>query len=149
MSRAFSITELVIVIAILGIMAAIVVPQFRGEVTQAKEATAKDHLRSLRGAIELYASRHSGIGPGYTGGVPSGELDAACFAEQTVAGGECLRRIPRNPFNDLDTVFMIGNSESFPESATGQYGWIYQPALRLIHMDWPGTDADGVRYIDY
>ena len=31
-------------------------PYFRGEVTQAKSATARDHLHNLRGAIELYAA---------------------------------------------------------------------------------------------
>jgi len=65
MKRAFSLVELMIVVAVLGIMAAIVVPQFQSYSTQAKEAVAKDSLRLLRGAIELYTGRHGGVPPGY------------------------------------------------------------------------------------
>jgi len=149
MRRAFSITELVIVVAILGIMAAIVVPCFRSEVTQAKDAAVKDHLRALRGAIELYATRHSGIAPGYADGTPSGVPDANSFTEQAVGEEGCLNRMPENPFNHLDTILMIGNNEVFPENGTGTYGWIYQPATKTMCLDWPGADADGVRYRDY
>jgi prepilin-type N-terminal cleavage/methylation domain-containing protein len=60
MERAFSLVELMIVVAVLGILAAIVVPQFQRHSTQAKEAVAKDSLRLLRGAIELYTARHGG-----------------------------------------------------------------------------------------
>ena len=63
MKRAFSIAELMIVLAVLGILAAIVVPHFRSYTTQAKEAVAKDHLRLLRSAIELYAVQHHGVPP--------------------------------------------------------------------------------------
>ncbi|MEN6578598.1 MAG: prepilin-type N-terminal cleavage/methylation domain-containing protein [Phycisphaerales bacterium] len=149
MGRAFSLTELIIVVAILGIMGAIVVPYFRGEVTQAKGAAAKDHLRALRGAIELYTTKHSGIAPGYTGGIPSGTPDATCLVDQIVAEGECLRRMPENPFNNLDTILMIDDGESFPTDCTGTYGWIYQPGTRTMRLDWPDADADGIRYLDY
>ncbi len=143
--RAFSITELVIVLAILGIMAAIVLPCFNGQATQAKSAVAKDSLRILREAIDLYASRHGGTSPGYA----SGEPDADRFVEQMVVEGECLRRVPENPFNNLNTILMVADEESFPTTATGDYGWIYQPATRTMRLDWPKCDTDDVCYLDY
>ncbi len=149
MRSAFSLTELVIVAAIIGILAALAIPYFQSETMEAKEAAAKDNLRLLRGAIELYAARHAGVLPGYTGGTPSGDLDAICFVRQIVYDDAWLRRMPENPYNHLDTILMIGNGEPFPTKATGKYGWIYQPATKTMCLDWPGSDPDGVRYMDY
>ena len=57
--------------------------------------------------------------------------------------------MPPNPFNNLKTMFMLGNGASFPANASGAYGWIYQPATETIRLDWPGVDEGGGRYYDY
>jgi general secretion pathway protein G len=149
MKKAFSLVELMIVVAVLGILAAIVVPQFREHSTQAKEAVAKDSLRVLRGAIELYIAQHGGIPPGYedddVATTPSGEY----FYNQLVRDGRYLLKMPINPFNNLDTIRIIGNSGAFPANADSGSGWTYQPATKTIKLDWPGTDKEGVSYFDY
>jgi len=148
MKRGFSLVELMIVVAVLGILAAIVVPQFRSHATQAKEAVANDSLRILRSAIELYTARHSGVPPGYEGDDPATAPSSSNFYEQLVEG-HYLFKMPENPFNNLDTMEIIGNSEAFPSTAAGEYGWIYQPVTKTIRLDWPGTDKDGIAYIEY
>lgn len=148
MKRGFSIAELVIVAAIIGILAALVIPYFQSEAMEAKQAAAKDNLRSLRGAVELYAARHSGVAPGYVGGTSDGDLDPTCFSEQAIEDG-CLRQMPVNPFNNLSTILMIADDGVFPTKATGRYGWIYMPATRTFRLDWPGLDRQGTRYFDY
>jgi len=60
-----------------------------------------------------------------------------------------LRKVPRNPFNGLETLHIIGNAEGFPAEATGNYGWIYQPATRNIRLDRPGNDSGGAPYLSY
>jgi len=149
MKRAFSLVELMIVLAILGIMAAIVLPHFRSQSTQAKEAVTKDHLRMLRGAIELYAAQNKGVPPGYPGNDVGSDPDSASFYQQTVLSGNYYKKMPANPFNNLDTMNVIGNSEAFPAEATGEYGWIYQPTTMTIKLDWTGTDESGLLYFDY
>jgi len=149
MRRAFSIVELVIVVAVLGIMAAIVVPHFQGHATEAKEAVAKDNLRILRAAIELYTAQHGGVPPGYKNDNPQSTPSEACFVDQTVVQGDYLKRMPKNPFNNLDTVRVLANGQAFPAEATGKYGWVYKPAAKTIRLDWTGTDDSGLRYYDY
>jgi len=149
MKRAFSIVELMIVVAVLGILAAIVVPHFRSHTTQAKEAVAKDHLRMLRSAIELYPARHGGVPPGYKDNDPQTIPSSVYFQQQVILQGNYLRKMPKNAFNKLDTMNVLGNSETFPAEATGDYGWIYQPATKTIRLDWAGTDKYGIRYYDY
>ncbi len=153
-------------VAVLGILAAIVVPQFQSHATQAKESTVKSNLRVLRSAIELYAVQHNGVPPGY----PDGDITAAPSAPtfvaqltqasnesgQTAAAGTAgyklgpyIRRFPKNPFNDASTVRMVGNSEEFPANATGNFAYLYKPVTQTIKLDWGGTDKDGIRYYDY
>jgi prepilin-type N-terminal cleavage/methylation domain-containing protein len=149
MRRAFSIVELMIVVAVIGILAALAIPHFSNQTAQTKESAAKANLRILRGAIEYYAFRHSGAAPGYAMNDPSGPVSESFFRQQTLAQDGCLRGIPENPFNNLDTILILKNGEAFPADATGSYGWIYQPVAKVIRLDWPGTDERGVRYFDY
>ncbi len=149
MRRAFSITELMIVVAIIGILAALVMPYFQNYAIEAKEAAAKDNLRILRSAIELYAVQHGGVAPGYDLGDVNNQATAESFEKQMVGPGGCLRKMPPNPFNNLYTMRVLGSSEVFPTQATGDYGWIYKPATKTIRLDWPGSDQEGLRYFDY
>jgi len=149
MKRGFSLVELVIVVAVLGIMAAIVVPQFRSQSTQARMAVVKDSLRILRSAIELYTSQHGGVPPGYENDDPETPPTSSDFYQQLVVDRNYLARIPKNPFNNLKTIKMIGNSETFPSDPVDGYGWVYQAATKTIKLNWPGSDPDGIRYFDY
>ena len=78
MKKAFTLVEVLIVVAILGILAAIVLPVFRSHSQKAKESAAKDNLRILRNTIEIYAAQHNGIPPGYKNNDPS-QLAATAF----------------------------------------------------------------------
>jgi type II secretory pathway pseudopilin PulG len=149
MKEAFSLVELIIIVAVLGILAAIVVPQFQEHSVTAKESVAKDSLRILRSAIELYAVQHGGVPPGYPDDNPQNGPDSGSFEIQLTINRHYMSKLPENPFNNLRTIRMIGNGEPFPTGATGQFGWVYQPATMTIRLDWTGRDNEGVRYFDY
>jgi len=148
MKKAFSLIELMIGVAIIGILAAIVLPLFQSNMTEAKEAAAKDNLRILRNTIEFYAAQHKGVPPGYLGNKPNTTPVPVAFNAHLTVGGY-LRKIPTNPFSNLNTVRALSNITNFPANATGQYGWIYKPSQKAIKLDWRGTDSKGVRYYDY
>ena len=151
MKRGFSLVELVIVVALLGIMAAIIVPQFQNQSTKAKEAVAKEGLRILRGAIELYTAQHSGIPPGYTNDDPQTYPvpTNSNFYDQLTVDNRYMSKVPTNPFNFQKDIQMVGNGESFPQDPSEGYGWVYQPATMTVRLSWSGTDSDGIRYFDY
>jgi len=149
MSKGFSLIELIIVASIIGILASLVVPAMENRATEAKMAAAREDLHLLRVAIRLYSAQHGGIAPGYADNDYGGSLGSEYFLSQTITQARYLHRMPENPFNERDTIFVLDNSASFPTDASGAYGWIYQPASETIRLDWPGTDNTGVRYYDY
>ena len=61
--RGFTLVELLIVVIILAILAAIVIPQFSGATVDAKEAALDSNLAALRSAIELYRVQHNNTYP--------------------------------------------------------------------------------------
>ncbi len=167
--RAFSLLEILIVVAVLGILAAIVIPQMQGQSVAAKESAAKDTLHIWRTQIELYKMQHGGLAPGYKIGFTGLRSDASvgelvnqfagtstdkgvAVASQTPTApylyGPYLKAIPKNPFNNLNTIEYVADSDTFA-SANGSTGWLYKRATAEIRLNWPGMDSSGVKYVDY
>jgi prepilin-type N-terminal cleavage/methylation domain-containing protein len=147
MKKAFTLVEVMIVVAILGILAAIVLPMFQSNVSEAKEAAAKDILRILRNTIEFYAAQHNGVPPGYAGDNPNNSaMSSNILYAQLVFAGHYLSKLPKNPFNNDIRIKVV---TQLPENADGQTGWIYNRATKTIRLNWQGTDKNGVRYYDY
>jgi len=57
--RGFTLMELMIVVAVLAILAAILIPNFRGITADAKNSTAKADLRNLKTAVILYQNKYN------------------------------------------------------------------------------------------
>ena len=162
----FTLIELMIVVSILGILAAIVLPEFQSYQQKAREAQAKANLKLLRDAIERYAAEHNGIPPGYQNGVTSVDPLGTSFIIQLqyytsrdgkVNGsrtdiyrfGPYIKKIPQNTFNKLTNVAIVPDGEPFPDNPTPEFGWMYQGSNKTLRLAHTGTDSEGVRYYDY
>jgi len=59
-SKGFTLIELMIVVAIIGILAAVAIPKFADLVTKSKEAAVKGTLGAVRSAISIYYGDQEG-----------------------------------------------------------------------------------------
>jgi len=63
----FTLVEILIVVVILGILAAIVVPQFTNASNEAIKGALSSQLQTINSQVELYRVRHSGAYPTFGG----------------------------------------------------------------------------------
>ena len=144
---AFTLVEVLIVVAILGILAAIVMPEVQGYTQKAKENAAKDNLRILREAIGRYAGDHNDVTPGYLNNDSTSTPTGLMTTFQLTDG--YISEIPKNPFNGLNTIFAVANGTDFPSSADDSTGWIYKPSTQEIRLNYSGTDSEGNTCFSY
>src|SRR5687767_666734 len=98
-SKGFKLIELMIVVAINGILAAVAIPKFADLVTKSKEASVKGGLGAIRSAVSIYygdlegaypTNLFAGLATGNrympaVGGAPS--LGALSIPKHTSSGG--------------------------------------------------------------
>ena len=162
----FTLVELMIVVTILGILAAIVLPEFQGHAAQSRVSAIKSSIHSVRCQIELYKMHHGNLNPGYisTMAAPTSVLAnqfigtsssvGAAVASRTTAGvylyGPYLMALPTNPFNNLSTIKLVpAGVTDFAAVADDSTGWLYQKETATFKINKSGTDSDGVKYADY
>lgn len=121
----FTLVEILIVVVIIAILAAIVVPQFTSAANQTRENSLKMDLFRVRQQIEVYSQQHDGHYPSLTNF--SDQLTKPSTADGTTAStstighpfGPYLHQIPVNPFTS-------GNQLS--SDAVGSSDWYYDPS---------------------
>jgi prepilin-type N-terminal cleavage/methylation domain-containing protein len=164
--NAFTLIEILIVVVILGILAAIVIPHFSNASNLARENTMKDELRYLRTQVIVFKAQHGDISPGYPGGDVAATPDGTNFADQmtrytdakcnvvaTADGahpfGPYLSQIPTNQINGKSDVKIVTNDPRDPGNVDGTTGWIFNPETLEFIANIQGNGSDGVAYANY
>ncbi|HBA59552.1 MAG TPA: hypothetical protein DCZ92_01760 [Elusimicrobia bacterium] len=120
--KAFTLIELMIVVAIIGVLAAIAIPKFASLIDKSREGYTKGGLATMRTAINVYYSDNEGLYP--ADDLSSLILNAKYIAEIPVV------KIPLTPHRNSVKI-VTPASEALFISDTG--GWAYANAR---------TDAD-------
>ncbi len=115
--RAFTFLEVMVVIVMIGILAAIVVPQFGGVTDQAKASALKSSVAGWRSAISAFRTRR----------LLEGSTPYPTLAELTTTGTVLTTSAPENPYSGLATVQAVtavqANARAVANPTT--YGWNY------------------------
>jgi len=134
---AFTLVELLIVVIILGILAAVVIPQFTDASDDARVSSLATNLSTVRGQLELYKLQH-GAYPALT--TFSDQLTKKTDADGTVnttSGkyGPYLQSVPNNPFT-------IPPSNAVSTDAAGPTkAWYYNQSTGEFKANDGGTTA--------
>ena len=125
--RAFTLVEILVVVVILGILAAIVIPQFSTAAQDSKESALKQDLFRIRQQIELYNNHHDGSYPTLANFINQMTLrsdisgDTAALGTDGYQFGPYLQKMPNNPFTDTVPVGdgAVGTSAWYYDETTG------------------------------
>ena len=148
----FTLVEVLIVVVILGILAATVLPQFTSAGNDAKESALVQDLQTLRSQIELYKFQHNGAFPGSQNGVifedamlTSTDADGTSGPIGTKPYGPFfIGQVPPNPFTGARGVRVVPDvPAAVPDDSTDD-GWIYNPQTGRLKANSTGLAADGV-----
>ena len=110
----FTLIELVIVIVILGILAAVAIPKYEDMREQARVATVKGQLGSIRSSIAIQYARNA-----LNGSATFPTLDGTIFADG---------RVPKEPINNSNAVKTTAGVDN-----TG--GWQYTAATGIVKIN--------------
>ncbi len=142
--RAFSLLEIMIVVVIMGILAAVAIPRFAGAADEARTAATESVLASVRASIAAYRA----------GAVIAGEDPFPTLAELT--DGSVLRDPPpANPFTGVRGVQAVTRNQAEARTVVNKTaaGWNYfadnasEPPVAIFYAncddDTTRTDSDG------
>ena len=122
----FTLIEIMVVVVILGLLAALVVPRIGPQVAEAQRMTAQTQIRSIEDALEMYRL-HNGFYPSTQQG-----LDALVKAPTTspvpkrYAEGGYIKKVPDDPWgnpyiyrNDNGRIRIISTGPDGEEGGEG------------------------------
>jgi general secretion pathway protein G len=120
----FTLIELMIVMVIIGILAAIAVPSFVKNVQLAREAVLKEDLHVLRQAIDSYTVD---------------KQKAPQSLDDLVQSGY-VKVMPNDPFTKRNDTWIPDTSDAFSNIDQTD------PGIVNVHSGAPGTSSDGTVY---
>jgi general secretion pathway protein G len=130
----FTLMELIIVVAIIGILAAIVLPNLLNPPVRAREAALKTDLRTIRDAIDQYY--------GDKGHYPA--------SIEALVEEKYLRSMPRDPFTGTTDSWITETAETTGDEAETDYDdEALDPGIVDIHSGYEGVGSDGTPYSEW
>ncbi|MCA9275000.1 MAG: prepilin-type N-terminal cleavage/methylation domain-containing protein [Phycisphaerales bacterium] len=142
--RAFSLIELVIVVIIIGIIAAIAVPRMSSAADNASLKSVVGSQSALQKAVDLYTVEHEGVLPHigaadaktfYFRLLRTSDLDGS-INESTGIYGPYINGIPVNSINGKNTIRRGG-----AVAGAGTHGWRYDTTSGQIEPDHPSGET--------
>ena len=125
--RGFTLIEVLIVVVLVIVLAAIALPTYQNSVLRAREATLREDLFRMRDAIDQYYADKNKYPP----------------TLQDLVSDGYLRSIPKDPFTDSTDTWQVENAEPDPNNPTAE------PGVYDVKSGSEETAMDGSRYSDW
>ena len=139
----FTLVEILIVVVILGILAAIVVPKYTNVTAEARASALLDQLRQTRTVIQLYRLQHGDASPALLGADWSDLTQAKPNAMGTICG-PYLTSVPRNPLNQFSDVAVVLADQNWGDAVAGaNIGFVFNSNNGMI---WATNTAGTMIY---
>ncbi len=138
-AKGFTLVEILIVVVILGILAAIVVPQFTNAANDARQGNVETQGSTLQNQLELYAAQNNGTYP-TVAELNANAADGSANGWSVMIDGDYIKEAPVNPFAPAAnattvTVSAAANATAADAEANagnGTQGWYYNPNTGVI-----------------
>ena len=161
-SRSFGLIELVIVVVIIGIIAAIALPRMSHGARNAGANALKANLSAIRSAFERYKAEHEGKSPMLSpakkltsfSNLAGTETSPTSDPANGIVYGPYLRQIPPLPVGSrkgATGIYHFNGSGGSPPGGVATDGWWYSHVGDRIMANLPATEVDdqGVPYNSY
>jgi general secretion pathway protein G len=127
----FTLVEILIVVVILGVLAAVVVPQFSTASSDTNLTNLRGNIQTIRGLIQLFKIQHNDLLPGQLtrgGDVTEARFISAMTNDPTY--GMYVRTMPLNPLIATavaTSITCVNNAAAVPAGNEGT-GWWFNAA---------------------
>jgi general secretion pathway protein G len=122
--QGFTLLELMVVMAVMLILAALAVPSYMASIRKAKEAVLREDLHTMRAAIDSYTAD---------------KQKAPQSLDDLVQAGY-LKAIPKDPITSRTDTWITGQSESLTTVDETE------PGIDDVHSGAQETSSDGTSY---
>lgn len=124
--NAFTLVEILIVVVILGILAAIVIPQFSTAANSADKAAILKQLQSINVQLELYRTRNAGQLPSEHPTLPMGAEAGTNGGWGILVSEEYFREAPLNPYTRSILLVAGDEDDALAANNASGTGWFYE-----------------------
>ncbi|MBD3332882.1 prepilin-type N-terminal cleavage/methylation domain-containing protein [candidate division GN15 bacterium] len=130
--RGFTLIELVIIIVVLGILAAVAIPKYQDIAGEARESSCKASLGGLRSGIAIWYAKEA---------VKNSTAQWPPYDSLVASGVVFEQTLPNNPYqpNAGDSV-VSGYNQSKGTVVGTRGGWVYNDSTGQV---WPNTNTVG------
>jgi general secretion pathway protein G len=139
----FTLVEILIVVVLLAVLAAIVIPNFSNAAANSRRVALQEQLRRVRTDIQLYKLQHMDAPPALVG-APTDWSDLTT-QKPNALGTDCgpyMSVMPKNPLNNYSDVYIVNADPAWGDPVPGvNIGFVYNSVTGYI---WGTNTAGGL-----